>query len=178
MIAKQTWPNMAPSIRTSNSTSPPMKCCRIGSSAFVSSPLTWSLARRWRYYCGFLCTFAGRLSCTTYPCFCYIFPSFIVGLPQQRQIIRGRQNKPLLSGFSWLQFRMHGRHSISRQDKVFSTFESQSTPYKLQCKMSSFLTSWSSLFVWVCFLSTNQRSVSTTGLFSKSMFNRLFSIIH
>jgi len=73
MIATPTWPNMAPSIRTPHTTSPPMKCCRIGSSAFASSPLTWSLARRWRYYCGFLCTFAGWLTCITYPCFCYVF---------------------------------------------------------------------------------------------------------
>jgi len=103
-----------------------------------------------------------------------VFFSFTVGLPQQHQIVRGRQNKPLLPCFPRLQFWLHGRHSVSRQDKVCSTFESQSTPYKLQCKMSSFLTSWSSFFVWICFFSTNQRSVSSTGLFSKSMFNCLF----
>lgn len=33
-------------------------------------------------------------------CVSIIFFSFIVGLPQQCQIIRGRQNKPLLPGFS------------------------------------------------------------------------------
>lgn len=68
----------------------------------------------------------------TYLCFCYtFFLFFIVGLSQQCQIIRRRQNKPLLSCFSRFQFWMHGRHSISCQDKVFSTFESQSMPYKL-----------------------------------------------
>jgi len=143
MIAETTWPKMAPSILTLAATSPAMKCCPIGFNVFASSPLTWNLARRWRYCFGSLCILAGWLSCNIYLCFCYIHIVFfhIVGLPQQRQIMRGRQNKPLLPGFSRFQFRLHGRYSISCQDKVFSTYESQSMPYKLQCKMSSFLTS-------------------------------------
>lgn len=132
MIAKPTWPNMAPSIRTLATTSLPTKCCPIGFSVFASSPLIWNLARRWRYYCGFLCSLDDWLFCNIHPCFCKLNVfSLIVGLSQQRQIKRGRQNKSLLPGFSWLQFRLHGRHSISCQDKVFSTFESPPMPYKL-----------------------------------------------
>jgi len=72
MIAKPTWPNMAPLIRTPTTlaTSLPMKCCPIGFSVFASSPLIWNLARRWRYYCGFLCSLADWLSCNIHPCFC------------------------------------------------------------------------------------------------------------
>lgn len=93
-----------------------------------------------------------------------------VGLSQRCQIVWRRQNQLVLLGVPRLKLRLYGWHTVSRQDKVFSNFESQSMPYQLQRQVSSLLTSWPPLFVRFRFLPTNQGFVTAKGLFSKSMF--------